>query len=87
MSTFGKELLYFNVGFLEQMKEERESATNPVVTVLNEANRLRAIRLQMEELGSSTDAIERMQSLFFLWRNRDVRYPATRLFSEQNYGI
>jgi uncharacterized small protein (DUF1192 family) len=77
MSTFGEDLLYFNVGFLE----------DPINALMNEARRLRAIRLQMEELGSSAEAIERLQSLFFLWQNRGVRYPATRLYSEQDYGI
>jgi hypothetical protein len=87
MSTFGQELLYVNVGFAEQTKNEMELEANPVSALLDEANRFRDIQQQMQSIGATADNVNRLQSLFFLVQSSDIRYPATRLFSQQDYGL
>jgi hypothetical protein len=87
MSTFAEDLLYINVGFAEKLKDGHESETNPVLTLVEEASTVRSIEQQVAHLGGSTDHAQRIIELFFLARYSDVRYPATRLFSRQEYGL
>lgn len=93
LSSFGEDLLYINVGFAEQAREELLSHRNPVSAFLSEANRLHALRRQIESLGgdsrpqSPLDNLSRLHSLFYLSQTADVQYPATSLFSQQEYGI
>jgi ketosteroid isomerase-like protein len=87
MSTFAEDLLYINVGFAEKHKDDVESETNAISTLLEEATRVRSIEQQVASLGDPADRAQRLVRLFYLARNSDVQYPATRLFSHQEYGL
>jgi hypothetical protein len=87
MSTFGQDLLYINVGFADKLKDEIDSDTNPLNTLLVTASRVRTIQEQVARLGGPADHTQRLVGLFYVARNSDVRYPATRLFSQQDYGL
>ena len=79
MSTFGNELLYLNAGFVEESKDELDADRDPVNSVLGEANRFRAIRNQMEDIGAPAENIQRLQAMFFLAQAREIAYPSTSL--------
>jgi hypothetical protein len=77
MSTFGVDLVYINAGFVEEMKDELDSESDPVTTLSGEADWMTAIRSQMESLGASETSIDKVQTQIFLARFRDIQYPST----------
>jgi hypothetical protein len=87
MSTFAEDLLYINVGFAEKLKNDLESERNPVSILLQQASMDWSIKQQVARLGGAPDHAHRIVSLLNLARNSDIRYPATRLFSHQEYGL
>ncbi|KAL3910598.1 MAG: hypothetical protein SGARI_002045 [Bacillariaceae sp.] len=83
MSKFGDDLLYVNAGFAEKIRREWESNMNSS----GGASTFDSVQQRMEELDVPSENIERLKSLFVLARTTELQLPATRLFSEQNYGI
>jgi hypothetical protein len=87
MSKFGEDLLYINAGFAEKTRREWESGFNTFGRLTGEANTFRNIQSQMEIMNMPSENIDRLKSLYLLARTHEIQYPATRLFSEQNYGM
>jgi hypothetical protein len=85
MSRFGQDLLYINVGYVESKKEDTEGGFVERF-FREEGSRLSSIQRQMQELGASLDDIGRVRLLFIL-DPQDLRYPVTRLFSQEDYGM
>ena len=87
MSKFGEDLLYINAGFAEKIRRDWESNMNAVGRVAEGADTFDSVQRDMEQLDFPPENINRLHSLFVLARTTELQVPATRLFSEQNYGI
>ena len=87
MSKFGEDLLYINAGFAEKIRREWESNMNTAGRMTEGASTFESVQQDMERLDSPRENIDRLKSLFVLARTTEIQVPATRLYSEQNYGI
>lgn len=70
MSTFGDELVYLNVGYVETMKDELEGESWGW-------DQFTSIQTQMESLGALPEQIAQVQSRFFVAQFSDIDYPST----------
>lgn len=87
MSSFGEDLLYINVGFAEKLKEEYESESYTVSVSRDHGDRMSSIFRQVVDIGGTQDFVNRFRLLFLQARAQEIRYPATRLHSTQDYGM
>ena len=87
MSKFGEDLLYINAGFAEKIRREWESNMSAADRTMEGASTFESVQQDMERLDSPRENIDRLKSLFVLARTTEIQVPATRLYSEQNYGI